>query len=223
MTPKFLRFLVSTVPILFFTHSAVAQQTDSEPIIEYNKSADAIVIQMTSFSGNSGSSTIPILRIYGDGRVLIFRANRPEGQRFFEYRLSEDGLAELLRFMYDNNAMNYEYGVVEHRLKEEADRRRAAARGDRIEHGPGGLPSDGTTTIIEVFLEKFRLAGSEQPVQTNFYHKTGGYATTVVARSLPQLKEAQDLSAVILRLSVVIRNPQRQLLPEAAQPRVNTQ
>ncbi len=210
--------LIATTPFVLCMRVADGQPSDTDPVIEYAKNASAIVIQLTSFSGNSGSSEIPLLRIYGDGRVLVYRAQRPEGQRYFEYRLSQEDLDHLLRFLHDHNAMRYEYGVVEKRVNEDAENRRATAKGDRIEHRSNGLPSDGTTTIVEVFLEKFKPAGTGHLPQANFYHKTGGRGITMAARALPEMKEAQDLDAVVRRLSDAIRDPRRQSLPAAAQP-----
>ncbi len=101
--------------------------------------------------------------------------------------------------MSNHGTMTYPYDIIKQRLKEEAERRRAADRDGRVEHGPGGV-ADGTTMIIEIFLERFRPGGSDQPVETNFHHKTGGYAINIIARMIPELKEAQDLGAVVKKL-----------------------
>ena len=213
--------LVTAVVACWASASGFGQEQtkeNTEPILEYARDASTIVIQVVTWSATSRGDpddATPWMRIYGNGRVLVHRSTKPKGERSYETWLSNAEMGELLRFLYDHGAMEYEYGVVKKKVREVALQSRIALPDGNFKHTRGGI-SDGTHTIIEISLTSFRLADTAEPAQSDFTHRTGGYALAYMAKEYPEVEEARKLAAVERKFWELTRS--RDLKPTTAPP-----
>ena len=95
-------------------------EENTEPILEYARDADTVVILMEIYG--DFSDDIPELRIYGDGRVLVHRQTVGD----YEMYLSSQEIDVWLRYLYDLGILtfdrdNVKQAVFEIRMVREAE------------------------------------------------------------------------------------------------------
>jgi hypothetical protein len=165
--PAFRLITRLTVLLIFLASAAAtAQETAPDFAIEYSGAPNAIVIEydIESAAQVTGDTGEPLLRVYGDGRVLVYRPGpgAPGGGRF-EMKLGEAEVATLLNALHENGAITYDAKAVRDKLHDAKVARANAARA-----GLGELHerSDVELSVFRIRLESYRPDAAAE-VQTD--------------------------------------------------------
>jgi hypothetical protein len=150
---------------MHFSVPTVAQTPeDSEPILEYSRDPNSIIVLFDLVGGMR--EEIPVLRIYGDGRVLVHR----DIDKDFEMHLSDEEIKAWLRFLYDHGILKFDGSAIKREIEEiEFERNRSKlSRGEPIQ---SRKVFDAGLSVIEVNLTAFRPGNAAGQVVNDFSHK----------------------------------------------------
>ncbi|MCH8205081.1 MAG: hypothetical protein IID09_07935, partial [Candidatus Hydrogenedentes bacterium] len=159
---------------------------NTEPILEYARDADTVVIMLDQVG--AFRDEVPLLRIYGDGRVLVHRQTVGD----YEMYLSSQEIDVWLRYLYDLGVLKFDQAGIKRAAREVHDARNAeaAARGKPLRAFNSLI--DVGPTIIEVRLKAFKPSGAGAQRVDNYTHRI---AWTALRRSANKFPEVSDLSA----------------------------
>ena len=118
---------------------------------EISSSPDTVVLQLREDVGIRDGDETPLVRIHGDGRVLVHFPDYMRRAGDYELRLSEGAMQELMRAAADS-LLPFDSAAT-------ASRVRALETAERDE-GAVVRVSDPTTTILEVRFDRFRPAAA---------------------------------------------------------------
>lgn len=175
-------FAALALPTLFFSLIAHGQEIDrvmfperaDHLLASYNVSHEMIAID----------DSTPLVRIYGDGRVLVHRPSYMKDSGDFEFELSQDELQALCQ------------EFVRHRIMSFSEQNaRAEMRAQQIAGGRQYAISDSSRVEIEFQPRAMRLARSRR------VEPVGGRRHRVVnprahARMFPALQPYGDIAAI---------------------------
>ncbi|MCH8204962.1 MAG: hypothetical protein IID09_07335, partial [Candidatus Hydrogenedentes bacterium] len=106
--------LVAAVVACWASESGFGQEQtkeNTEPILEYARDADTVVILMDAAGFRD---EVPVLRIYGDGRVLVHRMTLDDHEMY----LSNQEIDIWLRYLYDLGVLTFDRDAVKQKIFE---------------------------------------------------------------------------------------------------------
>ena len=173
-----------TLPVFSYTVPT------SEPVIEYSLKHHML----------AEYDPVPLLRVYGDGRLLVHRPAYMKNAGDFVLQLQQDELEQLLRTHADKGVMDFDSAAT----KQEHHQLRAARRATT---GQLFHVSDATDTNIRIRLDGFqRTAASKR--MTGLDKQITWRNLEMDARNFPSSARLQDTAAAAAVLHNLINHPE---------------
>ena len=148
---------------------------------------------------------VPLLRIYGDGRVLIHRSAYRIDAGDYELRLGPGELRQLLSTLVSRNVPRANVADLARARRREEERRAA-------EEGTLFAISDATVTRIVLRLETITPAPGARAI-ANVEQRIVWPNLQSDAERFPQLPELGELAAAERELLALLERPERRRLP----------
>ena len=147
---------------------------------------------------------VPVLRIYGDGRVLVHRMTLDDHEMY----LSNQEIDIWLRYLYDLGVLTFDRDAVKQKIFEIGMIRaaEAEARGQTEFPGPSGL-SDAYPTVIEVRLKVFKPSGAGAQRVDDYTHRLNWMQPRFSAKDFPEVPELSDLAEATKALFDLTKRP----------------
>lgn len=148
--------LLAAVSVLLVGASSSGQETEQDFAIEYSGAPDAVILEydVESAAQMTPDTGEPLLRVYGNGRVVVYRPGPDDPSvGHFETQLADTEVAQLLTRLYENGAITYDAKAVHDKLNDARAARANSARG-----GPAVFEarSDVDLSIFRIQLESYR-------------------------------------------------------------------
>ena len=151
--------MLISVLLVFVALSSVVQAQTS--VFDYPRKAEFVVIEYTqSHAMLLNEDKTPLLRIFGDGSVVVHYPATMKLAGDYEMKLTDGQLQKLLVSLEQNSLMTFNAGTLVAKVK--AEKSRQAAISNTL-----SLRSDTTNTIINIHLEKY-IPGSTSIAKNNF-------------------------------------------------------
>jgi hypothetical protein len=174
-----------------FHYSATA----SEPIIEYN-----LVHGMLA-----QPDPVPLLRVYGNGRVHVHFPAYMKKTGDYEMNVSPVELNELIRLLADDGIMDFDPHAARQE-KQQLEAARRAATGELFH------VSDATDTVINVRLSQYQRAAASPRI--NQFHKRFRWRNLDIdARRYPESNRIMRAASAAANLRALCSHPGLQKLP----------
>lgn len=168
--------------------------------IEYSASPSQVIVEYDVENMRESDDTAPLLRIYGDGRVLVHRNQYAVDGGDYEMYLSQGELTTLLQTLYDNGVLTYDADGV-------AKQRRAAKTEEvnRARSGQGALNavSDVEISVVRVNLSAFQASGARQAVE-DYNKEVRAVDLQREAAAYPEIQELSGVASVESRLRELV-------------------
>ena len=172
----------------------------------FQASADptAIVIQLSQDVGIRDTDRTPLLRVYGDGRVLVHYPVYMRRAGDYTLQLTPAELNALLTTFVDGGLVEFDRGLVERQMRQVQRSRQEAVR------QAGGQPalttrSDETLISLDVRLDRYTpVAGAARENVVTSIVWAGVQAD---ATEFPELGSLQNLAAVERALRALTERP----------------
>ena len=174
---------------------------NTEPILEYARDADTVVIMLDQVG--AFRDEVPLLRIYGDGRVLVHRQTVGD----YEMYLSSQEIDVWLRYLYDLGVLTFDADSVRRATHEILMIRlaEAEARGE-TEHTIT-IVEDAGPTVIEVCLKAFKPSGTGALRVENYTHRVVWKLPRFSPHQFPEISEISDFAEAAEALFVLAKHP----------------
>ncbi len=164
----------------------------------YQDSASAPVIVLDQDHGlRSNGPDTPLLRIYGDGSVVVYFPEYRPNAGEYRMQISQEELTDLVALLSEKGMMTF----VEARVKQEKAELENEARALRAQNGQPVLfsRSDDTLTVIEISLDGYQAAEASQAI-SDFEKRVAWYGAAHDARQYPSFEEIGNLMDVVSQL-----------------------
>jgi hypothetical protein len=161
-------------------------ETAAEPVVEYNLIHHMLAEQDPE----------PLLRIYGDGRVLVHYPVYMKKAGDYELRLSQPELRTLLRDLSRDGVFDFDIAATRSQRQQVEAQRRAAT--GRLFH-----VSDSTDTVIRVRLDEYQR-GPGTPRVLKLERRFEWADLPQDARRFPQLAEITNANQAAKRLETLL-------------------
>lgn len=158
---RVLGLLLAIPGLVLFAASSSGQETRR---IEYSQDGDTVVIQMTRVLGEFRGDGVPILRVYGDGRVRVHFPTGMIKAGDYTTKLTAAELKNLLNSLAMNGVLDFNANAVK------AEVRSARAEARSANSFQLRSVSDKTLTNIEVNVTSYKGVNA-QSAQTNVRKK----------------------------------------------------
>ena len=175
-------FLVSIAAVCLLSCREASVETSSDKAeFEIATDSDTLVLSFRYLGGQIDTEGAPpLLRIYGDGRVLVHRVTGSRAPGDYALQLTHDELMGLLGSLADKGV----FTVTTDDLRSEST--------DSPPQATAAI-SDATTTEITVHLKRFSPPG--QPAVSPFDYTFRWYALQQSAQHRPDSQILRDLAA----------------------------
>ena len=176
-------------------------EENTEPLLEYARDADTVVIMMDQVG--AFRDEVPLLRIYGDGRVLVHRQTVGD----YEMYLSSQEIDVWLRYLYDLGVLKFDQAGIKRAAREVHDARNAeaAARGKPLRAFNSLI--DVGPTIIEVRLKVFKPSGAGAQRVDDYTHRLNWMQPRFSAKDFPEVPELSNLAEATKALFDLTKRP----------------
>ncbi len=182
--------LGSYVLLLAFMNTALAQA----PVFEYPRNANYVVIEYTqSHDMIINADPIPMLRIYGDGRVHVHYAAYMKLAGDYEIRLSDADLQQLLNSLEQKGLFSFNRNTILQLKKQSIGKLLA-------DNKPVTVRTDASRSRFKINLSSYQAAASSIP-QTAFNKSISWKNLKSDALSHPNVTALQNAAAAELELS----------------------
>ena len=173
----------------------------------YQPTSEPIIVMDVDVGIRTPEPTTPLLRIFGDGLVLVHIPPYRQNAGDFKLRLSGETLQALVASLSEKGLMSFDASAVkaDKAAFDRAVRERAAAEGKPLVLT---YRSDDMLTIVDISLDSYKPAGGTEV--RPFQKRVAWYGVAWDARNYPDLSSLQDLAAGVAQLSA--------LVAEASQP-----
>lgn len=141
----------------------------------------------------------PLLRIYGDGRVLVHYPSTMKKAGDYELVLTQGELRQLLLLLADRNIPGLDVAALRR------ERREAEAR-QRAQQGLLFAISDDTVTHLEIHLERYQPPGGA-PAVSNLDRSIEWRNLHSDAERFPGIRGIQDLAAAESEIRELLERP----------------
>ena len=180
--------------LLGFWVTAAAAQGNAK--IVYSDNADALVLQYTqSHDMLAENDPIPLLRVYGDGRVWVHIPAYMKKAGDYEMTLKSQELDELLQSMAAKGIMDFDAANMRALVQQSMAKRK--------QKGTVVSLSDVSRTEIEVHLQQYTSAKTGQ--STMNLDKTIAWDNVLLEAALhPDIEALQDLAAAERELRALL-------------------
>lgn len=169
-------------------------------VFDYPRSADFVVVEYTqSHEMLSNEDTTPLLRIFGDGRVVVHYPVYMKRAGDYEMRLSDAQLQALLSQLEQNQVLTFSPGRLVSRI-------RSLKQALIQSTGVVTERSDNTNTKINVYLENY-VPATTGVAQSNFRQSINWKNLDWQAKSLPSVTELTNIANAEKILRGYLNNP----------------
>jgi hypothetical protein len=190
---RVLRF--SIVPIALVAAGAWGQDAVPDYQIEYSGSPDAVIIEydVESAFQSTADSGEPLLRIYGDGRVRVYRPKYSPGAGSYETYVPTAELEQLLAELQAEGVLAYNSESVAKRKLEAQRARLAEARvtGELVVN----YRSDVDLSVFRIELESYQASGTAAR-QSSFTKEIRCIDLQREATEYPQIPELARIARI---------------------------
>ncbi len=194
---------------LFLSAAAVAAQPVGEPLqrnelpvrMEFSTSAEEPILSYTvvhELLGDENDPT-PLVRVYGDGRVLVHRPVFMVDAGDYEMQLSPQELDELMASMA---ALR-----VATTTSEEVERQRDQARAVRATGGEMHAVLDASYSVIDIRLETLQQSLTSEAL-SDVQNTLVVESLQAEARAMPEVAAFQDLVVAERQLRGLMKSPE---------------
>lgn len=193
MTTSFMKSILTAcscgILALGVNGGALGQRT--APVIEYSRDPQAVVI---SFDVRGDfRDDVPIVRVYGDGRIHV---HRDRGQDF-QMWLSHNEMEEWLRFLYDKGILTFDVKRIRDSIDTARRERLVDSRTNNSAPESIVRVAGGSIVVIEVFLTAFRPAETSAELVPNFSTRIAWDQPRATSEEFPEVPELADLADVV--------------------------
>jgi hypothetical protein len=184
--------LASAIAFLIAAGSEAQDKAEqpSDPLFEYSRDPDTVVILFDLRGGLR--EDVPVLRIYGDGRVLVHRDIKQD----FEMHLSDEEIQIWLRFLYDQGVLTFDAAIIR-RSTAEIQRTQNLQRQSRGEPIASSTLVDVGPTIVEVRLKAFKAPEIDAEQINDFSHAAIWIQPATSAKEFPEIPELARLAEAV--------------------------
>ena len=148
---------------------------------------------------------VPLLRIYGDGRLHVHRPPYLKNAGDYVLQLQPGELAELVRLIADRGIIDFDTAAAKQEQQQLRAARRAAS--GRVYH-----VSDATDTVIRIRLDKFQRTAASKSL-TGFDRQITWRNLEMDARQFSSSARLQDAATVAGALHDLTNHPELARLP----------
>jgi len=207
---RVLRVALLLLPALLAPPLAISAQPPSKPqaapLIQYSSSSAQPVIEYTLVhSLLVDNDPVPLLRVYGDGRVEVHRPVYMKNAGDFAMQLTPTELNVLLQSLATDGIMDFDAATTR------TERQQLDAQ-QRSLTGKLYAVSDATDTVITVRLGAYR-GSPAAPLLTNLQQQLRWANLEQDARRFPAADRLTRAAAGAQRLHALIRHPSLQRIP----------
>ena len=175
----------------------------AQPAFRASESPNTIVIQLTQDVGVEGDDT-PLLRIYGDGRVLVHFPVYMRRAGDYGLRLDSTELDGLLQTFVQGGLVDFS---VE-RVREEIRQVRGARRRDALETGgPAALTTRSDDVVVSIDVRLERYTDADGAVRQNVETRASWSGLQFDAAEFPGVASLQSLATIERQLIGLTNHP----------------
>lgn len=201
--PRSLIALVVTT--VLSAHAGAAPAAAAEPVVEYARDAQTVVLRYTEILGEIGEKDRgPVLTIYGDGRVLVHQPAYMTRAGDYALRLRRGELDRLMRSLAGKGLIDFDETAAR-----AAKRARLIAARQAAQRAPGtatvSYVADDSTTVIEMQLARYVPAGGR--AVTGVHKRIAWDAVRWDAAHHPDITALQGLAAAEQELRALRERP----------------
>jgi hypothetical protein len=151
---QLLLYLAFSVCLAATAHAASGPTAQSQPVFHFVAADDNLVIEYTlDHHLLAQPDPVPLLRVYGSGRVLVHFPVYMKKAGDYEMQISRAELGELLRMLADKGVMDFNAAAIR-------DERRQLASARQATTGEFFHVSDATDTVINITLDQYQRTKS---------------------------------------------------------------
>ncbi len=195
--------LVLSAAALVGHTAAVVVSAQAPQAFQASENPGTVVIQLTQDVGVEGDDT-PLLRIYGDGRVLVHFPVYMRRAGDYGLRLDSTELDGLLQTFVQGGLVDFSVERVREEIRQVRDARRRAAldTGGRLTLT---TRSDEAVVVIDVRLERY--TGADGAVRQDVEARVSSAGLQFDAANLPGVASLQSLAAIERQLIALTSHP----------------
>jgi len=192
--------ITNVIAMLLLAFAARAQS-----LYDYPRSADYLVIEYTQIiTMLENQDPTPLLRIYGDGRVLVHKPTHRSNAGDYEMQLSDAELQNILSSLEANGLFIYDHKNIA-QLKQKSLQQ--ALAGKQVVTSPvATMISDDTYTVIKINLGSY-MPGLSGKAITNFKKEVSLKNIYWDAKDYPNLIELKNAASAKEQLGAFLNNP----------------
>jgi len=195
---KYIVRITTFVSAWFLATLAMAQS-----LFDYPRTANFIVIEYSQIlTMLEDQDPIPLLRIYGDGRVLVHNPAYTKRAGDYEMQLSDAELQQLIASLELKGLFSYNKNNVA-QLKQKSKARQLSASATPITT----MISDDTYSEIKINLGSYMPTTSRSPI-TNFNKKLSLKNLKSAAKDHPDVAALKDAAGAEEQLSTFLNHPE---------------
>ena len=177
--------LLMSMMLVFVMLTTIAQAQTS--VFDYPRKAEFVVLEYTqSHAMLLNEDKTPLLRIFGNGRVVVHYPVTMKLAGDYEMKLSDAQLQKLLASLEQNSLMTFNASKLSAKVK--AEKTRLAATSNSL-----SLRSDDTSTIININLEKY-IPGSTSIAKNGFKQSISWANVSLQAKKYSAIPELAGIA-----------------------------
>lgn len=179
---------------------AMAQENTDAPsgvkaLIEHSEDPSVLILKFDQkIDMIAEPKPTPLLRLYGDGKVLVHFPVYMKRAGNYEMQLSKQEVKSLLSSLEQKGVMKFDAAACKTLMRQAAQARLQEA----IAKGELETPihaSDDSLTVMEIHLVKYKPAGVNMATSQNVTKKISWHGLRNNAKQNPEVSELKDLAA----------------------------
>jgi len=203
---RFVLLALLALPLTLPAQGPAGPQQTPQPFIQYSRTSAQPVIEYTLVhSLLVNNDPVPLLRVYGDGRVVVHRPVYMKNAGDFKMQLSPAELDGLLQSLAADGIMDFDAATARQERQQLVAQQRAST-------GMLYEVSDSTDTLITVRLASFRSTPAA-PLQNNLQQQLRWDNLDLDARRFPASNRLVRAATGAQRLHDLTRHPALRRLP----------
>ena len=185
------------------TMAAIVAPAHAQLTFQASEDPNRVVMQMSQDVGIEGDDT-PLLRIYGDGRVLVHFPVYTRRAGDYSMQLGPGELNSLLRTFVDGGLVDFDPA----RVKSEARDARLASQRAALQAGaPATLTFRSSDTLVSLDVELDTYTGPDGATRQGVSARIAWAGAQHDARDLPGVASLQRLASIEQQLVALTEHP----------------
>ena len=196
MLGRVLALHVAVVVVVAPAHAQLAFQASEDP--------GTVVIELTQDVGIEGGDDTPLLRIYGDGRVLVHVPVYMRRAGDYSLQLDPGELTGLLQSVVEGGLVDFNPASVQNEMRQVQG---AARQAELRAGGPVTLTSRSDDTLLVLHVRLDAYTGLDGATRRDVTTRISWAGVRHDARAFPGVASLQSLAAIERQLVALTEHP----------------